>query len=256
MSNLCPKHYDKHSLFQKTVAMEVMSLFPANHRDVILDIGCGDGYLKSLLAKKASKGLVKGIDPSTDMIEHAVKTYSVKPYNHLSFEIGSAESVDSDNQYSLITAFNCLHWSRNLPAVFIHCHKALKVGGRFMGVTYPSESTYWQIFIETISKPKWRKLLSISPISSWFSSDGYQTLALKNNFETLFFKSEECIASYNDRQALKDYINGWLSCLVPIPKQEQTRFLTDVLNYAQEHFKNDNSIDIPYTKLTYCFVKK
>lgn len=255
MSKLCPKHYDDHSLFQKTVAMEVMSLFPANHKDVILDIGCGDGYLTSLLAKTASKGLVKGIDPSIDRIEHARKTYNGSDNKNLSFSIGSAESVDSDSLYSLITAFNCLHWSHNLPEAFKRCHKALKKGGRFLGVTYPSESIYWQIFTETLSKPKWRKFLSISPVSTWFSSDGYKSLALDNNFETLFFKSEECIASYNDRQALRDYVKGWLSCLIPIPKQEQTQFLTDVLEYAQERFKNNNVINIAYTKLTSCFVK-
>ncbi len=256
MSKLCPKHYDENSLFQKTVAMEVMSLFPANHKDVILDIGCGDGYLTSLLAKTASSGLVKGIDPSTDMIEHARKTYNGSDNKNLSFSIGSAESVNSDNLYSLITAFNCLHWSHNLEAAFKRCHQALKKGGRFVGVTYPSESIYWQIFTKTLSQPKWETLLSISPVSAWFSSDGYQKLALENNFEILFFNPEECMASYDNQQTLKDYINGWLSCFIPISKKEQTRFLADVLDYAEEHFKTNNVINIPYTKLTYCLVKK
>jgi trans-aconitate methyltransferase len=256
MAKLDPKHYDEHSSFQKSVAMEIMNLFPPASTDIILDMGCGDGFLSARLAEIVDKGCVVGIDPSEDMIHYATKTYHPINYPNLTFKIGQAESNHGEQLYSLITAFNCLHWSHNLAAVFKNCFNALKSDGKFLGVTYPKESPYWRIFMEVFSYPRWQKYLSISPASSWLSSARFKTLALENRFEPLLFKTEECLASYSCRQALCDYIKGWLPCLLPIGEKEQGEFLLDALDYAECQFKNKDVIELPYTKLTFCFVKK
>ncbi len=256
MPKLDPKYYDENSSFQKTAAMEVMSLFPAAGTDNILDIGCGDGFLSARLAKITKTGTVLGIDPSEDMINYASKTYNSIKYTNLSFKLGRAESNHGYSIYSLITAFNCLHWSYNLKKVFKHCFAALKNDGRFIGVTYPKESIYWRIFIEVLSYPRWKKYLSISPASSWMTSASFKTLASINGFEPLLFKIKNCVASYNSRKDLSDYINGWLSCLLSIEEKEQSEFLVDVLDCAECQFKNKDLIELPYTKLTYCFVKR
>ena len=75
MSTLDPQYYEEHSTFQKTVAHEIIRMFPPNKTDHILDIGCGDGYLSAQLAKLAPMGRVFGVDPSKEMIKYRQNLY-------------------------------------------------------------------------------------------------------------------------------------------------------------------------------------
>lgn len=190
------------------------------------------------------------------MISYASKTYNSLRFPNLKFKTNQAESNHGDRIYSLITAFNCLHWSHNLCDVFKNCFKALKQGGRFIGVTYPKESVYWNMFVEVLSRTRWQKYLSLSPILYWLDSTDYSRLAIDSGFDTQLFKVDEPAISYCSRKELSDYIEGWLSCMLPLPKNKQANFLEEVLDYAESQFSYKSSIKIPYTKLTYCFVKK
>tara|TARA_Y100000588_G_scaffold82541_1_gene86927 strand:- start:168 stop:938 length:771 start_codon:yes stop_codon:yes gene_type:complete len=255
MSKLDPQHYDNNSSFQKTIAQEVMSLISIGSTEDILDIGCGDGFLSSKLAEISTKGKVICIDPSEEMVNYASKTYNSIKFPNLTFKTGQAESNHGNNLYSLITAFNCLHWSHDLPKVFKNCFDALKKEGRLLGVTYPEESTYWNMFIEILSRPKWRKYLSISPVEYWLSTVEYRKLASNNQFKTRLFNVDDGVISYNSRKELGQYIKGWLSCMLPLSESKQFDYLEEVLDYAESQFKNKSSIKIPYTKLTFCFEK-
>ena len=43
--------------------------------------------------------------------------------------------------------------------------------------------------------------------------------------------------------------------MLPLPENTQLDYLEEVLDYAESRFQNKSSIELPYTKLTYCFVK-
>lgn len=216
MSALDPQYYEEHSTFQKTVAHKIIKMFTPKKTDHILDIGCGDGYLSAQLAKLAPMGMVLGVDPSKEMIEYAMQTYQKVPHQNLEFELGFAESNHGIDTYHLITAFNCLHWSYDLEQVFESCHRALKNKGRFIGVTYPTESVYWDMLVEVTASSKWRHVQPLTPIKAWSSQQDYQKLASNNCFKTLFFQAEESLATYSDRKELAEYIKvGYLvSCLL------------------------------------------
>lgn len=244
------KHYEENSTFQKSVANELMALFPPKKTDHILDIGCGDGYLSSRLATVACSGKVTAIDPCANMIRHAKNTYPLTQYRNLHFKLGKAEDTHGVNCYSLITAFNCLHWSNHLEDTFKHCFDALKPGGRVLGITYPKKSEYWQPFLATLSNNDWQQYLPITPVADWLTTKEYSSLLSSIGFKIHFLKDEICSASYQSRNELSDYIKGWLSCLLPINEKKQNEYLQDVLNLIEEKYKNDLSINIPYTKLS------
>jgi len=60
-------------------------------RPIILDIGCGNGFLAYLLAK-TNKVEVIGIDPNSDLIEESIKKGIYKSKN-LKLEVGTAKSA-------------------------------------------------------------------------------------------------------------------------------------------------------------------
>ena len=78
--------------------------------EFILDIGCGPGSKTYALAQKAPKGLVYGIDGSSDMIEAANTKYSGENIKFLKM---SAETFEFEENFNLITSFGCLHWLEN-----------------------------------------------------------------------------------------------------------------------------------------------
>src|SRR5882724_12738297 len=61
----------------------------------VLDLGCGSGWASRLLAERAAKGHVIGIDISDEMIRLASETSS--EYANITYQIASAESLSFAN---------------------------------------------------------------------------------------------------------------------------------------------------------------
>ena len=68
-----------------------------------LDVGCGTG--QSTVALTAIADLVIGVDPSADMLAHAIRHAKVN------YRQASAEEIPfPDGQYDIITAAQAFHW--------------------------------------------------------------------------------------------------------------------------------------------------
>ena len=190
MSKLDAKHYEDNSLFQKSIAKEVLDLYPIHGNENILGVGCGDGFITANMAELVHCGSVTGIDPSIDMIRHAEIKYPQKKYLNLNFKIGMAESEHCHDSYTLITAFNCLHWSHDLPKAFNNIYHSLNKGWRFIGVLYPLESIYWTVFVETLSKPKWNKYIEIDKLKHILIHQIIVVYSLKQTLKLLHLYSD------------------------------------------------------------------
>ena len=116
LSNLQRKHGEE--------LIEKLSL--ANVK--ILDLGCGAGYLSSLLADSVGPGAtVVAIDPNKSRLEFAQKQYS-RP--NLLFIEANDVSLPED-QYDLVFSNYVLHWIENKATVLKKVHQNLKPGGQF-----------------------------------------------------------------------------------------------------------------------------
>ena len=94
----------------------------------VLDLGCGTGYLSSVLARKfAPNGNVIAVDPDEERIRIAAESYGC---DRISFLEGSSSNFPSD-QYDLVFSNYVLQWIKNKDSVFECVHANLKPGGQF-----------------------------------------------------------------------------------------------------------------------------
>ena len=63
--------YDAVKAPQVDAGKELIAMAKVKDTDSVLDLGCGTGKLTVELAKRASNGIVVGIDPSREMLEKA-----------------------------------------------------------------------------------------------------------------------------------------------------------------------------------------
>lgn len=100
-------------------------------KDIVLDVGCGNGFSTSIYAKKCLT--VVGIDYSRNMIDSANKAHKQK---NLSFELGNVLSLNyKKGSFSVIVSTRCLinlpNWNDQKRAIH-NLHKMLDKGGRLI----------------------------------------------------------------------------------------------------------------------------
>ena len=93
---------DKHSFVFK-YGEDLVELLKPQHGERILDLGCGNGYLTSVIA--ASGATVIGIDNSIEMVTKA-KT----EYPHLEFQVQNATDFHFDEHFDAVFSNAVLHW--------------------------------------------------------------------------------------------------------------------------------------------------
>ena len=102
-----------------------------NAKDVLLDIGCGNGFTTSIHAKKCLKTI--GIDYSKNMIAAAKKTYENRK---LHFEVGDALTLNyKKGAFTTIISTRCLinltSWNKQKRAIF-NLAETLDSGGKLI----------------------------------------------------------------------------------------------------------------------------
>ena len=94
----------------------------------VLDLGCGTGYLASVLAERVGPGgKVIGVDPDKERLRVAREQYSS---SNVVFLEGSSEDFPKD-QYDIVFSNYVLHWIKDKKAVFEIVYQNLKPGGCF-----------------------------------------------------------------------------------------------------------------------------
>lgn len=91
----------------------------------ILDLGCGTGYLTSIIA--TSGAAVIGIDNSLEMVGKAKMQYP-----HLEFKIQSATEFHFDEPFDAIFSNAVLHWVLQKEMVIDCMYRNLKKSGRIV----------------------------------------------------------------------------------------------------------------------------
>jgi len=117
--------YDgKHSYVFK-FGEDVLILLNAKPGEVILDLGCGTGYLTNLIA--GSGAHVYGIDNSAKMIEQARLKY-----HDIKFQVMDAVNFTFENKFDAVFSNAVLHWIPEKVKVIECVFNCLKKGGRFV----------------------------------------------------------------------------------------------------------------------------
>ena len=93
----------------------------------ILDLGCGPGFVSSLLSEKLPNSKITGIDFSKNMIDSA---NLVKRHNTQFFECDAEDTPFDDNEFDVIYALGVFEKFQNLENVVQESYRILKPGGR------------------------------------------------------------------------------------------------------------------------------
>ena len=115
---------DKHSFVFK-FGEDLVAVLNPQHGERILDLGCGTGYLTSVIANTGAE--VIGIDNSIEMIANAKTSYP-----QLDFRVQSASDFYFDDRFDAIFSNAVLHWVHEKEECIDCMYKSLKKSGRIV----------------------------------------------------------------------------------------------------------------------------
>ena len=137
----------------------------------VLDLGCGTGYLTSLLSDRVGqRGTVTGVDPDAARIAVARRNHGEA--KNVTFLEGSSEDFPS-GPYDLIFSNHVLQLIENKESAFRSVYSSLKRGGQFAFVCAAGLPPN----VTSLLNPQVKQLLHFS------GGDEYQKLARKFGFE-------------------------------------------------------------------------
>lgn len=198
----------------------------------VLDLGCGTGYLASVLAERVGpEGKVVGVDPDIERVLYAHKKYG--NVIHLQFLKGDCESFPA-GPYDIVFCNHVMHWVEHMEIAFENVYRSLKRGGVFALVG-----------VEEISPivVKMQKADVEDSIFKW-SSDDFENVACKCGFEVDFKSIEPRKYTFPNVEA---FIN-W--------SQASTNLDSDSASFA-EHVKKllDGVVEIDITLVVLVLMK-
>lgn len=149
--------------------------------EVVLDFGCGPGAITNQLAGHVRE--VVGVDTSPKMVAAAELAAAEQGIDNVSYSTSSIfDPEHHQGRFSVITAFNVLHYVEDMPALMQRIRSLLQPGGVFISSTAC-----------LAEKPAWIRGafrassgLRLMPRMTFF--DG---LELQHSFEAQGFRIEE-----------------------------------------------------------------
>ena len=147
----------------------------------VLDLGCGTGYLSSLLVDNVGPGgTVVAIDPNKSRLELAQKQYS---RSNLVLIEANDVSLPED-QYDLVFSNYVLHWIENKSAVLKKVLQNLKPGGQFAFIVPEHQPPIIEQMDHTMVGPEMMQGFH------WMSAPEYNHLATSIGFRVTSSETE------------------------------------------------------------------
>jgi SAM-dependent methyltransferase len=152
---------------------QLIDLMMVGEYDNVMDLGCGVGWTTRLLAQKASRGIVLGIDLSDRMILRARKEYR-HPHNAL-FLVAEASGIPCpDGLFDSLLSVESIYYYPGLDLAFHEVHRVLKPGGRaFFLISYYQENPHGHEWAKHIDIPV--HLLGAEDYISILKSSGFRS---------------------------------------------------------------------------------
>lgn len=104
--------------------------------DHIADIGSATGYFPVRLAKKASQGMVYGVDIEPNLVEFLNKRAQKEKISNLISILGTTDSPMIPKPVNMILSVDTYHHISNRPTYFKNLKSSLKKGGRIVIIDF------------------------------------------------------------------------------------------------------------------------
>lgn len=238
-------NYNKHAFAQYEIAVDALSHWKFTGNEKVLDIGCGDGSISAVIAKKyVPNGSVLAIDLSKDMIDFANKKHNLK---NLKFQVIDASDIRCNNEYDLITSFYCIHWIKDQQAFVDNISKCLKPNGKilFYIMTEIDKNLLQQVFHTVLSDPKWATYFKDYQIPWYFKNkDEFAEIVKNSGLELLDIQFVPEKILFDNVEDIKSWVKA-IPVANHLPVELRESFMHDLLlQYSKiVPVKKDGTID-------------
>lgn len=199
--------YDKHSSLQYTIGLEAVESFNLQGNEKVLDIGCGNGKITEVCAKKLISGSLTALDISPSMIEFAHANHGVK---NVQFLVQDVATMSFNQEFDFAYSLFCLHWLNNRKEQELaikNIAQSLKPSGHaVLYMSLPSEfsTLFEEVFHTLLSTPEWRHYQDILTYNSCLvEQEFWIESALKSNMRVEDFKTPHYTMVYENCQHFK-----------------------------------------------------
>jgi trans-aconitate 2-methyltransferase len=126
------ENYQSQATLQRDIGLEAIKRLNIKKTDHILDIGCGDGSLSIVLAKKAPLGRIIACDISEEMAHKTAETLEQHRIHYGEAICENAVHLNYQQEFDVIFSNMMAHWVPNQHKFYKILCKSLKPGGRMM----------------------------------------------------------------------------------------------------------------------------
>ncbi len=238
--------YAQNSSVQLSHAERLLLNLSLSGNETILDVGCGDGKITALLAKRVPQGIVIGIDPSTSML---IKAEDIRKQNsdlsNLTFFEGAAENFSLPERFDHIIAIHVMHWVKEQEEALKNIYTHLKPAGQVHFILAPSKEglPFHKALQRTLNDWETDFTDFINP-QQVFDMETYRKLIVKTGFhiEAIHYLYHESI--HENKGKLKAWIKQWLPHGKHLSLDQQALFLDELINnYLIELGSSPNAMD-------------
>lgn len=132
---------------------ELIDLMNVGEHDNILDLGCGVGWATRVLAQKASRGIVVGLDLSDRMLAQARSGYR-NPANVFFVAADASDIPCATDFFSAILSVESIYYCPDMNRAFREVQRILKPGGKAYFLTgYYNENPHGHEWAKHIDIP-------------------------------------------------------------------------------------------------------
>ncbi len=225
------QEYNENSEVQKSAAMELIDQLKLQGREILLDVGCGDGKITAALAKVLSNGKVYGIDISPEMIDFAKKRF-LDDAKNLYFDLQKASNLDISETVDIVFSSFALQWEYQIEEFFERAYKHLQKDGKIACTIPLSISDELELALAELTKsPFWRSYFVDFELNYYLRSPKiYQNLLKQFDLDITYFEVEVQDWYFPNREAFEMYTLMWLPHLNALPSELQDKFFNQLMN--------------------------
>ncbi|MFL9483360.1 class I SAM-dependent methyltransferase [Chitinophagaceae bacterium LWZ2-11] len=222
---------DKHNFVFK-YGEDLVDVLAPQKDEYILDLGCGTGYLTSLIGQRGAQ--VVGIDNSAEMIAKA-KT----EYPGVDFRVQSATGFHFDKSFDAIFSNAVLHWVLDKEDAIDCMYKNLKRNGRLV-LEMGGKRNVESIINALRSALAKRGFMANANTQQWYfpSLSEYTTLLENRGFRVTY------ASHYNRETELKDNASGikdWIKMFAgAYLKELDENVVNEILEEVQQTLQPTN----------------
>lgn len=232
------KEYSRNSGNQKRWARGLLVQIRLRGDESVLDVGCGDGKITAMIARKLRRGKVLGVDNSRDMVDFAANFFR-KQHKKLNFVRKDACRLGMRDAFDVAFSNSCFHWIPHHRALLKSIHRALKPGGRLfvrMGAT-GNFAGMIRAAKNLNRREKWRRYFKGFKSPFCFADlVSFRALLKRCGFKVKTFRPFVEYMKYADPRAFKDSLCAiWMPYSHRVPKRLREEYMEEtILRYLKD----------------------